>query len=255
MKYLLLLLLCIFFINAQFLYSSVIVQDELTKLFSVKAGDVIDGFINLHNPTERQIIVRISQSDYLYNENNENWYIQPGKFERSNAKWITFNNTISIKSQETVQYKFSVNVPANSNLSGSYWSVLFIESNSGLDFSNSENIALNFRYAVQVVTNIVNTGSVDLELKNINLIENNLSMVIYNSGELWFLSDIKIDIYNQYNNFIASYELKDQRVYPGLSKFLQLPVNLEKNSDYTAIIVVNCGNNNLFGHQVNLTAK
>ena len=74
------------------LCSSFIVQDALTKVYNVVPGEVVTGSVSIFNPTDKVINVNVSQADYTYNAQGESFFLEAGKYVRSNANWIRYQN-------------------------------------------------------------------------------------------------------------------------------------------------------------------
>jgi hypothetical protein len=235
------------------LWGDFIIQDDLTKIFNVSKGENVSGSIDLFNPTDRAIVVLISQADYVYNARDEYYYIEPGKYERSNAKWIKYGNTLSVPAKQKAVFHFTINTPGDKELSGSYWSVLFFEEEGSL--TTHENIEFGFRYAVQIVNNINNTGSVDLSFLDVSFTDQQLSLILKNTGSLWLNAEIKIDIFDEYAKFIGSFVSEKNRIYPELNRRIQIPLTNLTYSNYYAVIIADCGNNKIFGHQMSFTVR
>jgi len=250
--------------------NAVIVQDQLTKVFTLEPGETGIEYININNPDDKILQVKISQADYIYNAKDDNWYLEPGKYNRSNAKWITVSQNVNLNAYESISLPVKVSVPNDITLKGSYWSVIFIEDASPAvvdDNVSNDNLIFAYRYAIQIVTNIKDTGEMDLEFKNFiieKLDSTNTQIITFdlnNYGNLWVDALIKIDIFDDKTNFIGSFYAKNQKVYPGLDKKVSVPLIPLKTSEngklitYYAVLVADCGNSKIFGHQFSFSVK
>lgn len=251
--------------------AGIVVQDELTKSVELAHGEETVIYIRLYNPENKIVQARISQADYLYNAREENWYIEAGKYSRSNANWISVNNNISINPYESVLLPVSIKIPAKTDLRGSYWSALLIE--NAENFTERDRtledgeISVNLRYAVQIVCTIRNTGSLNLDFKNFNISRNDetrqsiVSLELFNSGTLWADVSVKLDLFDNNANFIGTFYSRNQKIYPGLGRNISIPLIPLKASDansplmYYAVVVADCGNNQIFGHQFSFSVK
>ena len=249
------LLLWVLLLMLSCLHSGVVVQDELTKVFKSARGQTLNGTINLHNPLDQVINIRISQADFVYNALDQNFYIEPGKYERSNADWILVQSLHTIQPRQNLLVPFTIRVPNQRNLSGSYWSVLFVEEDTPFFAPDFEDVMLNFRYAIQIVNNISNTGRVDLAFRETSFTNDTVSIVLHNTGTLWFEAVISVDIFDANATLVGRYTFNRNRVYPELARRFTFPIQPLNRGDYYAIIVVDCGNNLIFGHQVSFTIR
>ena len=226
------------------------VQDELTKIFNVSHGEIINSSITLFNPTERAVSIRIYQGDYIQNDDGELLSVRAGSFYRSNANWIRFQSNLILQPQQAISLPFTISIPNSSDLYGSYWSDLFVEEITEMYFTDPEIIGINIRTAVQIVSNIINTGRIDMTFGDIIFNEDTVSLALMNTGNQWVQSLIKIDVFNDRAEFVSSFVSEGNRLNPGFTRRIYIPVMLSKNTNYHAIIVADCGNGNIFGHQV-----
>ena len=269
MKKVLLILIAIY-LNLLSL-DAVVVQGELTKVFNLAHGETATEYINIHNPENKQLQVKITQADYLYNAADENWYLEAGKFNRSNANWISVSQNISLNVYESISLPVHISIPNDNKLIGSYWSVIFIENSEPPSTEHleqqTENILFAYRYAIQIVSNIKETGTIDIGFKNfaVGTINQTTQNIVYfdlkNNGTQWINASLKIDIFDNNTNFIGTFYANNQRVYPGLEKRISIPLIPLKSTDkgvpvtYYAILVADCGNNKIFGHQFSFSIK
>ena len=247
------LILC--FLMSNHLYSSFFVQDELTRVFDTHIGANIQSTISVHNTSDNIVNLRIYQSDYITDEYGNDVYLVPGSTDRSNATWVRFQSNIAIPPGQTVQFPFSINVPNNAELSGSYWSDLLIEEIINRTEHDPESIVINIRYAVGLIVNIIDTGQIDMVFENIKYYSDNISLNIKNTGNQWVSASIKIDIYDDMANFVGSFVSEKNRVYPETTKRVNVPVNLHYQTNYHALFIADCGYGSVFGHQVSFSIE
>jgi hypothetical protein len=127
---------------------------------------------------------------------------------------------------------------------------LFIEQEADFFIDEVDDLVLNLRYSVQIVHNISGTGRVDLSFQEVRFNRDNITLAIKNTGSNWFESNIKVDIYDERAFLIGSYLHQRVRIYPDLDLKVTIPIAPLIGNEYYAVIVVDCGNNQIFGHQV-----
>jgi hypothetical protein len=228
----------------------IIVQDDMTKIYDVSIGESVGGTILLHNPSDASITIRVTQADFLYNAQNEHFFLEPGKYMRSNADWIRVSGSFTVGARQSLHLPFTMSIPHTATLEGSYWSVLLLEQDTGYATQSEQDLIFSFRYNIQIISNIRNTGHVDLAFLDMFWIRDRVSINMRNTGTRWFDATIKIDIYDHEANFIASYVSGGNRIYPDLEKNISIPFTPLPLGEYYAIIVADCGANQIFGHQV-----
>ena len=237
------------------LYGNFVIRDEFTKVYDLNYGETALGSVSLYNPTDTIIQIKVSGADYAHTKNEEDYFLEPGKYTRSNANWINFSEFISIRPKENATYPFTIVAPNQRNLVGSYWSVLFFEEVKSLSFSSNEDIAIDYRYCIQIITNLKNTGIIDMSFVEANFLENNIILTLKNTGTLWFDATIKIDIFNQNAEFIYTKSSERHRIYPELEREYKIPIDQLKPAEYYAIIMVDGGNERVFGHQISFAVR
>jgi len=232
------------------LSAQIVVQDELTKVHNVSIGEASSGSIMLFNPNDRNVVVKVSQADYTYNAQNEAHYVEPGKFDRSNAGWIKYPRTITIPPDETARLFYNYQVPTDKDLTGTYWSVLLIEEETPYRAQGVDDLFLNLRYSVQIVHNIRDTGNIDLFFLDTDIRKDYVSLILKNTGSLRIDFSVKVDIYDERAIFVGSFVSVKNSIYPDLERQITVPITPLLASQYYAVVIVDCGNNQVFGHQV-----
>ena len=111
------------------------------------------------------------------------------------------------------------------------------------------------RYAIQIVNTIENTGSMDLAFREVSFTRDSMSLVIHNTGTLLIEAVFRIDIFDARTELVARYTFERNRVYPELERRFTFPIQLMMRGNYYAIIVADCGENRIFGHQVSFTVE
>jgi hypothetical protein len=237
------------------LLAQIVVQDELTKVYNVRIGESGSGTISLFNSSNEPISIKVSQADYLYNARNETFFLDPGKYLRSNANWIRFPNNLIVPANQSQTLQFGYQVPSQTDLIGSYWSVLFLEQETDFIYEDEDDLILNLRYSIQIVHNIVGTGIVDIAFLDTTFERNNASIILKNTGTNWVEFSIKIDIFDERAFFIGSFSTINNRLYPDLERNFTIPYTTLASAQYYAIIIVDCGNEQTFGHQASFRIR
>jgi hypothetical protein len=130
-------------------------------------GETYTGRIVISNPTTSPQAVRIYQTDYSFKADGTSEFPDPGSTPRSNAKWVvpqTQRITVPPRSEVTVPY--TVVVPQNDSLRGTYWSQIMVEaaesapgSANGRGSQAQVGIGSIIRYGIQVATHIGASGA------------------------------------------------------------------------------------------------
>ena len=131
------------------------------------------------------------------------------QWNRSNASWIKFNPELLVLGpNEKASIDFEVNVPASRfSYPEPYWSVLMVEGINPPDTTdNSKGVTINtaIRYAIQLITNIDNTGTRDVKFLGLDLHRqdetNMLNVFIENTGERVLRPELALELFDETGN-------------------------------------------------------
>jgi hypothetical protein len=92
----------LFFLFPLLTFSAVEVIGSLKRVHTVNPGETVRGQIKLQNNDATDQEVRIYQTDYLFNHQEQTYYDEPGSNKRSNASWIEYSpKTVVSKSKRS----------------------------------------------------------------------------------------------------------------------------------------------------------
>jgi hypothetical protein len=241
-------------------FANVSVLGGLTREMNLKPGDKFEGVIHIRNNGEDASHVNIFQTDYIFAADGQTMYGEPGSIIRSNAKWLTFGPTrIMIPAKETIQLYYEINVPINVDLKGTYWSVLMVEPDLGSDMPGIEEqkgkvvigVQALIRYAVQIITNIGETGE-----SNVKLIDNKLINLdgktilqadIENIGDRYLSPSVWMELYDKDGLYVDRFDSDRQRIYPTCSVRYNLDLTDVPAGLYTVQLIIDNGDERVFG--------
>lgn len=249
-------------------YSSIIIVGELTHETVSQKGASYNGEIIIENVGNETQEVKIYQTDYTFYSDGRIIYGDPGQIPRSNANWITFNpKWISIEGGGSVKVFYTVNVPDNTALTGTYWSIFMVEEippDSPESGSNEETdvglgIKQAFRYGIQIVTHIGDTGTRMLNITDVKLKREEqtkvLQLDVENTGERWLRALLWTELYDQEGSLVGKYESGKLRMYPDTSVRFNVDLSEVPNNKYTALVIIDCGGDDIFGATYNLALQ
>ncbi|HOE91285.1 MAG TPA: hypothetical protein PKZ69_04700 [Candidatus Cloacimonadota bacterium] len=234
------------------------VTGDLTHYNVMNRGDRITREILITNHGNEKLTLNIKQADYAYNAEGNIWFIEPGKLSRSNANWISFaTQEINIAAKSKVNFSYSVKVPENEDLIGSYWSILFIEE-GGLGYEVAKNnelkLQVNQRYAIQSITQIGDTGQYNILFEGAEFKKstNELILNIKNTGERWANPNVWVELYDSDGTKVGVFNANKHKLYPQTSHAYKIPLVSLNKKNYYVVGVVDCGENKVFGSQFNI---
>ena len=264
MKKAFVLILAFFFVSAAPLFASLAVVGSLVRHYTTQPGEIFEGIILLKNTGTEPVEIRISQNDYLFSADGSNQYDKPESHARSNAGWLSVNPARTvIAPHDTVSVYYKGKVPADPELRGTYWSMIMVEPVSVPAPELEENkkkvvvgIRTVMRYAVQIVTEIGDTGTEALNVLEKRLVVGDgkkfLELDIINSGERVQIPTLWAEFYNDQGVSIGRFEGGRWRIYPSCSVRYKVDLADIPAGKYTAMVVMDTGNDYVTGAQYTL---
>jgi len=185
------------------------ISSGLSQEREAQIGETYRDTIIIRNNGNRPQEVKIYQTDYLFFSDGTNIYGEPGKDLRSNANWITFSpHRLIIPPKETATINYTINVPDDKSLMGTYWSMMMVE---GIGEEHPEasthpeegkvllGITQVVRYGIQIITHIEDTGSRELKFTETKLLakedEGRIFQIdLENTGERWLVPLLWVEL-------------------------------------------------------------
>lgn len=227
----------------------------LTYLNTFKPGESAQVRISLISDRDTPEMVDFKLCDYWCNSDGQHFFEENGKQLRSNAQWIKLGSHREIVNpKETRDFYFTINVPQDNTLKGSYWSVLLIEPSDALqtlnDSENGFQLHVKIRYAFHIVSN-VGQGTPTLKILNKGIREingkNYFVAGVANTGD-WFLNPkMTVKLLDKKGKLEKSIETQTDRLYPGSSVCYQADADGISEGKYTAFLLLDNGDGRLFG--------
>jgi hypothetical protein len=247
------------------LFSAISVNSGLFNEINSEVNNVYEGKIELYNSDDKSATAKVYINDYLFNSKGERFYNPAGTDKRSNANWIKLVNdrvTVGPKSYQAIKY--TVAVPNDVTLKGTYWSIIMVEEisnesaeNPSLDQKELVKISIKqvLRYGVQVANNInKKDSSINLVFKEIkiNREDKTLDVNLENNGNLMVTPFMSLDVYDETGNFVKKVEANPFRIYPTCSVKYSLDIAELKAGTYNTIIVADDKNETILGKKFKL---
>lgn len=231
---------------------------------NLTVGGSASGSIVILNPGSKPETVRIYQTDYMFYADGKNEFGKPGSAPRSNASWITYSpNQLVVPAGGRAEVSYQISVPNDKDLRGTYWSVIMVEPvpESALEPPSPKKgqIAVGiqsvFRYAVQVITNIGDTGTRALEFadKKLEVKDGKTCLVldVKNTGERWLVPEVYVDLFGK-SGQLGRYPGGRHRIFPGCSVRYTVDLGTLKPGKYSALVIADCGEEKVFGARYTL---
>lgn len=228
-------------------------------------GDTYEGRITLLNATGQPQEAKIYLTDYAFFADGRNLYPAPGTMSRSNARWITFTPSqvqLAPGARATVTYR--VAVPAAGRPSGSYWSMVMVETimrGSAESSTGARQVRIGMdtkiRYATQIATHIGSTGLSSIAFDSVRASidadgTKRVSFDFLNTGERAHRLTISLSLYNEAGELVKSVQDTRGLLYPGSAGRQLFNLGAVPRGVYRALIVADGGGSEIFGGQYTL---
>jgi hypothetical protein len=243
--------------------ASIVVLNGLTHENMAQTGETYRGVIQIQNAGKSERSVRVYQRDYWFSYTGESKHDDAGTMVRSNADWINYNPEImTLDSSEVATINFEVKIPESDSLKGTYWSVIMVEGITPPDTSQIESgVRINtaIRYAVQIITNIGNTGVSDMQFLGLELTRQNDQNMLYvaveNTGERILKPEMNLELFDESGNSVGVITSDQRKTLPGTSIMSSLVLKGIKPGNYKGVLVADCGEDRLYGTNLSLEVE
>ncbi len=242
-------------------FATLVVNGSLTAEFDVSPGAHVVGSLPVRNTGDQDATVRVYQTDYLFFADGSNDYDPIGSQPRSNGAWVHLAaDTLTVAAGASVPIQYTVDIPDDASLAGSYWSMVMIEEvvpepepspTAGLTARTLT------RYGVQVVTNVVGAQGGTLEFSRPVLTRNDggsvvLTVDVSNGGDSMLSGHFTLELYDASGASLATVEGQDRRLYPATSVLERFDLGDAENGTLTAVILGDAGGDQVFGARYDL---
>jgi hypothetical protein len=227
-------------------------------------GEVYRGTIALTNNEGAPLSVILYQTDYLFSSDGSNRFGAAGELERSNAQWIKFSpHQIEVPPHQSSWISYEVQVPNDSALVGTYWSMLMVEQTGQASDSivrlkrNQSGIRQVMRYGIQCITHVGNSGLHRLHFTGTQLVEGEngdkeLQVDVENIGQRWAAPTAWAELYNSSGGHLGRFEAEKKRIFPGTSVRFRISLGNIPPGKYKALVVLDNGDQDVLGAKYDL---
>jgi len=255
------LLFLLFLIIPLGAFASVEVIGSLKQVYTSNPGDIIKGQILIQNNDETPQEVKIYQTDFLFNYQDNTYYNDLGANPRSNAGWLEYSpKTVVLKSKEARNIDYEITVPKKDSINGTYWSIIMVEGVTPINPDQKGDISIRTvtRYAVQIVNELSNKGKGSLKFAEPTLVKGDekklyLAVDLTNDGDHYIAPEVNIELYDENGTLVKTITAPKRGIYPTTSVRFKLDLEgLPSKKTYTAMIVAAGADNDVFGLEYTL---
>ncbi|MDP4276365.1 MAG: hypothetical protein Q8914_01910 [Bacteroidota bacterium] len=242
-------------------FASVEVIGSLKQVHNANPGELVKGQIKIQNNDSADQEVKIYQTDFLFNSQDQTFYDEPGSNKRSNAGWIQYSpKTVVLKGKESRNVDYEITVPNGDSIKGTYWSVIMVEGVTPIDPNVKGDLSIRTatRYAVQIVNEINDKGKGSLKFTEPTLVKGEgmklyLAVDLLNDGDHYIAPEVSMELYDENGNSVKTISVPKRGLYPTTSARFKLDLEgLPSKKTYKAMIVAAGADNDVFGLEYTL---
>lgn len=244
--------------------TSVQLASPLRQVVTVAPGESYEGEIVLVNGSDQATTVQVSQVDFLPSEEGVG-YPKPGSLPRSNARWFEVSpGDVQIPAGEQVVVPYSIRVPNDPSLAGSYWSMILLTPSDAESVQETQegriqaSVRTRFRYGVSVVTNLGDRGESGLSFENPQFVRpedgaaTHLQVSLQNTGERLLNPTVQLELFDAGGTQVDRFEAQAERIFPGTSVRQDFELGSLSPGEYTAVVIADAGGEDVFGTRYTL---
>jgi hypothetical protein len=244
--------------------ANIVVLGDLTRVYRLNPGETYEAIIELENRDSTLKKVQVYQTDYKYLATGDNFFPPPGTYKRSNSSWIYYSpKIVSVPPRQKSQIKYLIRAPKDTTKNGTYWSMLMVQDMHDLNPNDSEPDALQlvptFRYGVQIITQISNSGKIGVEFTSANVVNNKskryLLVDIENKGTRHAKPELWIEVFNSKGEKAGRFVTEPGSILPGCSIRREIDISSLPKGIYSSLVIADCGQKDVFGLELKLVLQ
>lgn len=249
------------FLISQISFAGIVVLNGLTQEHNLHTTGVDAGKIIVKNTGSKPERVIVYLNDMVQNCSSSVDFISAGESSQSCADWVVLETTdIVLEPHQEYAIRYQINKPDDIANAGSYWTAIMVEGATPIDTSQVEKgfeVNTKVRYAVQVIVNVGSYSPGKVIFKDVSLSKSetgNLGMVVLleNRGIFLLKPVVSLELYNENGDLVHEVQIPFKKLYPNSCKAFELPLSNIEKERYTAVLVADCGNEDVFGININL---
>jgi len=231
--------------------ANVVILNGLTHVHKTNSGEIITGVIKLKNTKDSEQKVIIYFNDLFQQCGEETILTKDVSHDNSILNWFSTNiNERVLKGNEEYELLYTINVPKNKTIKGSYYGVLMVEIEKPIkedDLNYGVKLESKVRYGIQIIADVNERTTSELEFYDIKIEESESSKIInvdiQNKGDFYVQPTLVLEVFNENGEQAKKMELKFKKIYPNSCKAFSLDISDIPKGAYNAVLVADYGEN------------
>jgi len=241
-----LLIILFFLFSVSSIQANVVIINGLTHSYSGVSGQTFYGEVLLANTSNEEQRVTFSLSEAIYSCEDGREFVKDIMHQNSSTEW--FNSSVmdrTLAPKEKYVFKYSISVPNDVSLKGSYWTTLMVNVEKPIreEIVNDIGLDTKIRYAIRLLTDVNFSDEVNIDFKDISLksksngVESQLDVNIYN--ENIFIENVKLalELYDANGNIVLEVPTKRLKVFPNVCRVYSIDLERLPKGEYQCVII------------------
>ncbi|MBL9127662.1 MAG: hypothetical protein JNL97_08445 [Verrucomicrobiales bacterium] len=242
-----------------------VIVGETVHRASAVPGGTISGTITVLNRDTAPAEIRVYQTDYRFVAGGENEFGKAGSTPRSNAPWVTLDaSQLTLAPNASVEVNYRGTVPSERDLQGTYWSLVMVEQTEAVapptaaPNARERKAAIRtvIRHAIQIVSDVGTPTASALKVlaKAIDHDSRDkaFTLDVENRGSWMVRPTATLDLFDAAGAPVGKREAATVRLYPGCSFRYRFDLRDIPAGKYTALAVLDSGDEEPSGAQYTL---
>jgi hypothetical protein len=231
--------------------AGVVILNGLTHVHQSASGQLVTGIIRMKNTDETEQRVIVYFNDLFQECGKETVLTADNSHNNSIKNWLTTNvNEHVFKANEEYELIYTINVPNDVEIDGSFWGVLMVEIEKPIKEDELEygvKLQSKVRYGIQIIADINERTPSELEFYDIKIEGNDgnklINVDLKNLGTFYVEPTLILEVFNSNGLQEKKVEVKFKKVYPNSCKAFSLDISGLPKGAYTAVLVADYGKN------------
>ena len=228
-------------------YSGVLIRNGLLHKFSGSDGSRMYGEVILVNTSSTEERISFHLNEAMFSCEQQRYFTSDTTHTRSSLAWFEGNLVDRVLApKEKFIYKFSINIPQDQTLQGSYWSMLMVQVEKPFAQSQVGNaLALSnqVRYAIALLTD-VNPSKENIQIDftdvKVETLGNNQKQIAINiQNEDKYIEEVKLllEVYDAEGNNVLKKETVTGFLFPSFCKHFTIDISELPKGNYECLLV------------------
>ncbi|PIB34031.1 hypothetical protein BFP72_00590 [Reichenbachiella sp. 5M10] len=228
---------------------SVTVLNGLSHMYSGQSGEEIRGHVVLLNTSDQTERVRFELNEAIFSCDSSRVFTNREAHSQSSSAWFASDvMDKELAPNEQYIYDYSIHIPEDESLQGSYWTVLMVSvenSVSAEQLMSGVSIDSKVRYAIGLMTHVNAFDQVQLDFDDVELALDTLDYAqaldirLKNDGQFIEGVSLILEVYDMDGEKVTDIYSDRNMVFPGVCKRYLMDISSLPDGEYYCLLLAN----------------